>query len=92
MVTPGPPPPPPPSDATVSTQSKTPISLQLLTRVMKLSKYLLSFEKLIISYIDSIQSLKGTIKPIIKQPKTYCFGNDFRLLFLVSIAWTTLSI
>ena len=36
-----------------------------------------------------MQSLTDTIKPLInKQPKTYCFGIDIRLLFLVNIAKT----
>ena len=40
--------------------------------------------------IDSIQSLRGTIKPFINSlAKTYCFGIHFCLLFLVSLARTT---
>ena len=36
-----------------------------------------------------MQSLNGTIKPVIRKPKSYCFEIDFRHIFLLSIATTT---
>ena len=40
--------------------------------------------------MDSIQRLRDTIQPLNNsRSKTYCFGIDFRLLFLVSVARTT---